>query len=197
MKRCKVYLESIPGSPYSQSAQHDTPKLDRESHDDYDVRTWREKCTTNKDGNVCIPAMALKQALDTTAFKLGVKVEGRRGATFKGFFASGFFCEQDVVIANGTGKPLTKKDAMQKTIQANADGVRGSGKRVTRRFPQFETWKGVASFVITDDILSEQIFEQHVKSCGIIVGVGRFRPEKGGINGRFRVTKVEWETFAV
>jgi hypothetical protein len=35
------------------------------------VRTWREKCTTNKDGSVCIPARTLKQAIDTVTFKLG------------------------------------------------------------------------------------------------------------------------------
>jgi hypothetical protein len=195
MKRCKVVIENIPGSPYSQSAQHDTPMLDRESHDDYDVRTWRNKCTTNSSGQVCIPAMALKQSIDTTASKLGMKVEGRRGATFKGFFSSGFFCESDVPLKNG--KALTPADAKMVAIQANADGVRGSGKRVTRRFPQFEKYQGEASFVITDDIITPTIFEQHVRSCGIIVGIGRFRPEKGGTNGRFRVIKIEWENFEI
>src|SRR5215204_421190 len=100
MRRCKVTIENIPGSPYSQSAQHNSPKQDRESHDDYDARTWREKCTTNQQGQVCIPAMALKQCIDTAAYKLGMKVEGRRGATYKSFFASGFFCEHDVPIKN-------------------------------------------------------------------------------------------------
>ena len=89
MRHVKVYIENIPGSNYSQSAKHDVPFLDRESHDDYDARTWREKCTVNREGVVCIPAMALKQSLDTCAYKLGIKVPARRGATFKTFFASG------------------------------------------------------------------------------------------------------------
>lgn len=195
MKRCQVYIENVPGSPYSQSAGHQTPKLDRESHDDYDIRTWQEKCTVNQGGQICIPAMALKQAIDTAAYKLGVKVEGRRGATYKNFFASGFFCEGDVPIANG--KALSKKDAVMKTISANADGIRGSGKRVTRRFPEFNKWSGVASFTITDDIITKEIFETHLRACGMIVGIGRFRPEKGGTNGRFRVTKIGWEELHV
>lgn len=190
MRQVKVYLESIPGSPYSQSVQHDVEMLDRESHDDYDARTWREHCTTNAKGQVCIPSMGLKQAVDLAAFKLGLKVPGRRGATFKSFFASGFFCNEDVPIANG--KALTKGDAAMVPISANSNGMRGSGKRVKRRFPQFDKWHGVAEFTITDDVITPDIFEQHVKAAGMIVGIGRFRPANGGTNGRFRVAKFEW-----
>jgi hypothetical protein len=193
MRKCKVSLENIPGSPYSQSAQHDTPKLDRETHEDHDARTWRDKCTVNASGQVCIPAMALKQCVDTAAYKLGVKVPGRRGAMFKSFFASGFICDGDVPIQNG--KAITKKDAELVKIQAHANGKRGSGSRVPRRFPQFPKWSGVAEFTIIDDIITPEIFELHLKASGMVVGLGRFRPENGGTNGRFRVTKVEWEEF--
>jgi hypothetical protein len=195
MKRCHALLENIPGSPYSQSAKHETPMRDRESHDDYDVRTWKEKCNTNSAGQVVIPAMALKQALDTCAQKLGMKIPGRRGATYKNFFASGVFCEADIPLSNG--KPLKKDDARMTKIHANPDGVRGSGKRVPRRFPEFDKWQGPATFIITDDIITKEVFEQHLKSCGIIVGIGRFRAEKGGLNGRFRVVKFEWEDFSI
>lgn len=193
MKQVKVNIEGIKGSPYSQSAKPQIPFLDRETHEDYEQRTWRERCTVNRDGQVCIPAMALKQAIDTCAYKLGLKVPNRRGATYKNFFASGFFCDHDVAIANG--KPITKADAESKTISANSDGVRGSGKRVPRTFPEFSVWHGVAEFTIVDDLITESIFEQHVKSAGIIVGIGRFRPEKGGTNGRFRATNFEWSVL--
>jgi hypothetical protein len=195
MRQVKIHLENIPGSPYSQSAKPQIPFLDRETHDDYEKRTWRDKCTTNKEGQVCIPAMALKQAIDTCAYKLGLKVPNRRGATYKSFFASGFFCDHDVPIANG--KPLRKEDAESKTISANADGRRGSGSRVPRTFPEFPSWNGVAELTIIDDLLTQSIFEQHVKSAGLIVGIGRFRPENGGTYGRFRVTKFEWKDIAL
>lgn len=191
MRHCRVWLENIPGSPYSQSADHEAPFLDRESHEDRDIRTWREKCTTNKDGQVCIPAMALKQAVDTAAFKLGEKVPNRRGAMFKSFFASGFFCDGDVPISNG--KPLTPKDANCVKISAHSTGKRGAGSRVPRRFPQFDKYHGVAEFTIVDDVITPEVFERHVKAAGIIVGIGRFRPENGGTNGRFRATKFEWQ----
>jgi hypothetical protein len=190
MRRCKIVIENIPGSPYSQSALHDAPMLDRESHDDYDARTWREHCTTTKDGQIAIPALAFKQCVDTAAWKLGMKVEGRRGATYKSFFASGFVIDGDVPLANG--KALTKNDAEQVAIWANSDGVRGSGKRVRRRFPQFAPYQGVVECTVLDDIITQEIFVTHFKAAGIIVGIGRFRPEKGGTNGRFRVVKTDW-----
>lgn len=195
MKKCRAYLESHPGSPYSQSAQHAVAKNDRESHDDYDERTWRAKSTVNQDGQVCIPAMALKQSIDTAAYKLGEKVPGRRGATYKNFFASGFICDVNIPLSNG--KPLTTENAEKIIINANADGVRGSGKRVLRRFPAWPAWQGIAEFTITDDIITDDVFERHLRAAGSIVGIGRFRAEKGGTNGRFRVTKTEWETISL
>lgn len=191
MKQCKITIKGLPTSPYSQSAKYETPVLDRESADDYDTRTWRDHCTVNSDGIVCIPSMAIKQGLDRTAQKLAIKVPGRRGATFKSFFQSGVFCNANAPIKNGQW--LKPEDGDCALIYANADGVRGSGKRVWRRFPAFHDWHALIECVVVDDIITNPIFEQTFKAFGIIVGIGRFRPENGGINGRFRVEKFEWE----
>ena len=80
-------------------------------------------------------------------------------------------------------------------IQANSDGVRGSGKRVPRAFPVFNRWQAEFDFLITDNIITEAIFEETIKAAGVIVGLGRFRAEKGGRNGRFNVTRIDWEDF--
>jgi hypothetical protein len=197
MRKCKAMIRGV--SPYSSSRQtdYDIPHLDREGHDDYDKRVWRMKSTVNDAGHVCIPAMAWKQAIDTSAFKLGLKVPNRRGSTYKSFFASGFFTETDTPISSTPGKLLTRDDAKPVTISANSDGVRGSGKRVPRCFPVWDQWVAEPVFIITDDILTPDIFEQHLRAAGVIVGVGRFRPEKGGVNGRFSVVSVDWEDYVI
>jgi hypothetical protein len=198
MRICRSWIEAIPGSPYSQSGFLDeVPMLDRESHEDYDARVWREHCTTNGSGQICIPAMAFKQTVDVAAFKTGMKVPGRRGATYRNFFASGFFCNGDVPIANGSA--LTKADADMTAIWASSTGRRGGsgGSRVKRRYPEFKKWHGVVEFTIVDDIITPDIFEHHLKIAGVIVGIGRFRPENGGTYGRFRVANFEWQEMAV
>jgi hypothetical protein len=135
--------------------------------------------------------MAFKQCIDTASYKLGMKVPGRRGAMFKSFFASGFICDHDVPISNG--RALSKDDAGMVTVSSNPSGQRGGGKRVPRRFPVFDKWHGVAEFTVIDDIVTREVFEHHVKAAGVVVGIGRFRPENGGMNGRFRAVRFEWE----
>lgn len=179
-----VSLESI--SPYSSSRMHDTPKLDKERPDEYEQRTWREKLTADEAEQAVIPAMAFKQALDRCAKVLGLQVPGKGKATFTKHFLSGCLCESDVQLG-------VKKDQVQSvTINAHADGVRGSGKRVKRTFPVIPKWAATAKFIILDDAITKDVFERVMKESGQFVGVGRFRPENGGLNGRYKATKFEW-----
>lgn len=184
MRNVTVHLEST--SPYSQSRMHDAPKLDKETHDAYERRTWREKSTYDADGIVEIPAMGIKQSLDRAAKVLGEQIPGKGKATYSKFFTSGVLCTSNVSIG------IHKDEIGSVTINANSDGMRGSGKRVKRTFPQTPQWSGVAEFVILDDTITPDVFERTLTTAGQIVGVGRFRPENGGLNGRFRPTKFEW-----
>lgn len=184
MKIVEVRLESL--SPYSQSRMHDTPKMDREGADAYEQRTWREKCTVNADGIVCVPAMAFKQMLDASAKLLGIQIPGKGKSTFSKHFRAGVICESDVAL----GVKKEKVEAV--TINANADGIRGSGKRVKRTFPLIPQWQGTARFVIFDDTITREMFERHLTEAGRFVGIGRFRPENGGLYGRFRPVKFLW-----
>lgn len=181
-----VEVDLVSTAPYSQSRQHAAPKLEKETHDAYDKRTWREKCTTNEDGIICIPAMAFKQALDVAAKMLGMQIPGKGKSTYTKHFKAGVICESDVAIG------VHKDEVASVTINANADGVRGSGKRVARTFPQVPAWKGTARFAVLDDTITTEVFERHLTEAGRFVGVGRFRPENGGLNGRFKPAGFRW-----
>ena len=181
-----VEVDLVSTAPYSQSRQHTAPKLEKETHDAYDKRTWREKCTTNDDGIICIPAMAFKQALDVAAKMLGMQIPGKGKATYTKHFRAGVICESDVPIG------IHVDDVPSITINANADGVRGSGKRVQRTFPQVPNWTGTARFAVLDDTITREVFERHLVEAGRFVGIGRFRPENGGLNGRFKPVEFRW-----
>lgn len=183
-----VEVDFVGISPYSQSRQHNTPKIEKETWDDHEKRTWREKCNVNEKGEIVIPAMAFKQALDAVAKRLGDQIPGKGKSTYTKHFVGGVICEEDVVLPG-----CFKKDCPGITISANPDGVRGSGKRVMRTFPQWSKWSGKARFVVMDDTVTPEVFERSFREAGRFIGVGRFRPVNGGLNGRFQANKFVWQ----
>lgn len=185
MYRAIVSIKGL--APLSQSKMHDAPKLDGESHSDYDARTWREKCNYDGDGTVFVPAMAFKQAMDIAAKRLAIPDPDNKRANLTKFFVSDVICEANLSIG------VNKDDMPCVRINANSDGVRGSGKRVLRTLPQIQEWKGDTSFLIMEEKIKPEIFERVLAAAGRSVGVGQFRPEKGGLNGRFEIASMHIE----
>jgi len=185
----KVTATLVGRSPYSPSRYHGTPKLNKENALDYSHRTWREHCTYEKGTDketgesiniIAIPAMAIKMGLDTAAGKLKDKAKGRKEWT--SYFVSGVAPAEQCF---SLGIDLSTIDFID--IWANSDGVRGSGKRVMRRYPVIPKWSAPISLDILDDSIPEDVIERYLTEAGNLVGIGRFRPEKGGFNGRFLV----------
>lgn len=186
MKTAIASLESI--SPYSQSRSYswDVEHLPRERPDEYEERTWRHKCHTNGDGKIFIPPMAFKQALDRAAQMLSIQIPGKGKKTYNAYFTAGVLCIEPLLL------PLTKEEVNMDRIFANADGKRGSGKRVWRNFPRIDSWKGDVRFEVLADEIGEDVFLQHLTQAGSFVGIGRFRPQSGGYYGRFVIKKITW-----
>lgn len=178
-------------TPLSQSRQHDAPKLDGESAGDYDVRTWREKLNTDtRNGKrvVVIPAHGIMQCLTAAAKYSKRQIPGQGKATWTQKFAAGIAILEDPAIAG-----IDPAEVEGITISANADGLRGSGKRVPRRFPIMREWSTTFDVYILDNVITQPVFTEMVGIAGMFVGLGRFRPEKGGTNGRFRMTAIDWQ----
>lgn len=176
-------------TPLSQSRQHDDPKLDGERPDDYDKRTWRSKLNTaTRDGKptVVIPAHGLHQAIAAAAKYSKRQIPGQGKATWTAKFTAGITLLEDPALG------ISPEAVEAVTISANADGIRGSGKRVPRKFPVIPQWSTTFDVVILDPIITPEIFGEMLEMAGMFIGIGRFRPEKGGTNGRFRVDAVEW-----
>ena len=177
-------------TPYSQSRQHDEPKLEGENHEAYDVRTWRSKLSiSDRDGapTVVIPAHGLHQSIASAAKYSKRQIPGQGKATWTAKFLSGITLMEDPALF------IDPASVGSVTISANADGVRGSGKRVPRRFPILPQWETTFDVYILDPIITQEVFKEMVEIAGMFIGIGRFRPEKGGTNGRFRITKLVWE----
>lgn len=187
MKLAIATLKSI--SPYSQSQFVDVPKLEKEGADDYEMRTWRERCHATKDGNVFIPPMAFKKSLETAARFLSMSIKGKGKSTYTKHFKAGVLVTDGLVLSE-------KKDTIEgEVFFVDAQGKAG-GSRVKRKFPVIRDWDGVVTFYVLDETITKDVFEAHLKEAGNFIGIGRFRPENGGFYGRFSVEKFQWKDAA-
>lgn len=185
LRTATVRLESL--SAYSQSKRIWAKKEDNESHDDFEERSWKERLTL-KDGKVYIGPMSFKKALQGAAGMLGDKVPGQGGAAkFVKHFVAG------VMITDGIVTDYTPDTVLSEKIGCNSKGKRGGSIDVARRFPMIPKWSGQLQFYIYDPHITSDVFRKHLEAAGLMIGVGRFRPENGGYLGTFRIVDFKWE----
>lgn len=183
----KEILVTIEGrAPYSQSRPHKTEKLDREQHDDFEKRTWRERLHCDAAGNVIIPTMAFKNCLSEAAKFLSMQIPGKGKATYTKHFEAGVLCLEPLRL------DITRDQAEGEWLFLPSDGRRGGGKRVYKCYPVIHQWGGTVPFIILDEIITEPVFRAHIEAAGRFIGIGRFRPRNNGFYGRFAVTSIDW-----
>jgi hypothetical protein len=196
VKSANVYL--VGESPYSQSrhySKEDVPPLAKELHDAYEQRTWRHRMHTTKEGHVEIPGPAFAHALKSAAKRLKLQVPGKGRVEYTKYFEAG------VMVTTGIVLPIKAAECPFDKLFVPSDGRPGGGKRVTKWFPRVDAWEGRVTFYIFDDIITSDVFKQVLTAAGMLVGIGRFRPENRGFYGRFSVKTIEWmeeeETLAL
>jgi len=197
----RIMTARIEGTaPYSQSRRYDhaVPKKNKEAPDAYDQRTWREHCSVDVGGFVCIPGMSIKMAIDTAAKKLQEKVPGKGQLKWGGLVMGGVV-PSDIMFRIYVGKNAVKKDDIDYVdLWCDSKGMRNGKSRVMRRYPIIaKGWSADISLDITDDSLPADLLERYLREAGLIVGIGRFRPENGGMNGRFIVKRVSWSALSL
>ena len=187
MKTALLKIVSEPGSPLTQSRKHSEPKLERELPDAYDERTWKLHAHVDEKGRIRIPAFALKCSLVAAAKYSGDQIPGKGKSTWTKKFQCGVIIPEDAITNR------TQSDLRKITISANSDGVRGSGTRVDRRFPQLISWEATVKVIIGDEIITKERLLQYFSLAGNLIGIGQYRPENGGTNGRFTVEVISYQ----
>jgi hypothetical protein len=186
----KIAIAHLVGeSPYSQCKNVDkleVPMKAKELHDDYETRTWRHRMHVTKSGHVEIPGTCFAVAIKTAAKRLGIPVPGKRGQMFGKFFEAG------VMVTDGITLPIKASEVPGERLFVPSDGKPGGGKRVYKTFPRIDAWEGQVKFYVFDDIITADVFKQVLVGAGMLVGIGRFRPENRGFYGRFSVKSIRW-----
>jgi hypothetical protein len=168
-------------TPYSQSRALQSDKNREETHDDFDKRIWQEHLHVGTDGVFFIPAVSIIQGMASAASYLGKGGELKKKGQAN--WAENFRCG----LAMARGPVIEGSPPRPERVYCNADGKRGSGKRVWRTFPIFDEWSATFEIHILDDTIPEEVFIRVVNAFGLFIGIGRYRPQNGGYLGRFTV----------
>jgi len=199
MRKALIQVTGL--SDYCQSRFHGSDKLNKETADAYEQRTWRNKAHINRDGFVYIPGLAFKKCIAEAAKYLSLSIPGKGKSTYTKHFQSGVLVFGNPVIYGADGEPIHKDDIDQadscyrgETLFVPASGVAGDGKRVHRTFPVVSPgWTCEVEFIISDDIITQEVFEQIFSTAGMLIGVGSFRVRNQGVWGTFRHKVIEWQ----
>jgi len=171
-------------SPISFSAPILTKKNTGEKHDVFENRIWKERLHRDKDGQILIPAQALKLCLESIARYLSESVPGKGKKTYTKYIEAGLMIEKHLIIG---------KKYESERLFVPSDGKKGGGKRVWKNFPLVKEWQAMAEIILIDPILMDEpdVIGRYLIAAGKFIGLGRWRPEKGGLYGRFSVEKFE------
>lgn len=182
-------------SPYSQSKYIDTeafPKNGKETPDAYEKRSWDKRIHLDSQGIPFMPAMSLKKCIEGAASYSG-KIPGQGQATYTKPTKSGLLITDNIELRVGD-RPARFEDWEGEWLFLDAQGKNGD-KRVKRRMPRLSNWSAIAKIYVLNEVFSDEILEKILIDAGRFVGVGRFRPEKGGFYGRFTVQDLDISDF--
>lgn len=183
MKRYRATIKGL--TPYSQSKHHETPALEKEGKGDYEQRTWRNRMHVDKNGDVFIPPMSLKNCLSEAAKFLSIQIPGKGKSTYTKHFEAGIMVMDPIPLG------IKAAEVPGEALFVPSDGIRGSGKRVTRVFPRIDEWGGDFEIIVVDETITKPVLLKHLQEAGNLIGIGRFRPRNNGFYGRFSVESLE------
>jgi hypothetical protein len=134
----------------------------------------REAMYVTDSGSPGVPAMAIKSAIISAAHRdIGVE----RTLVKKSLF---LVCsDSKMVLEMDCDEPVIKEDAVRV----------GQGSADLRYRPYFHRWAVDLTFEIDAELLRVEDLLNLIDRAGFGVGIGEWRPEKGGEYGRFQVDR--------
>lgn len=166
-------------------------RRDDEAHDAFDERTALTRVRLDENNNVAISSQGLKKAILVGATRLNIKVPGGGGkATFKARLTAALLVTQEAFAVYKNGKLVTLDDLSIEAIDVPANPDKPKGPRVTRRFPKlYGTWEAACSYLLTDEMITEDLMLKHIRAAGIFDGIGTFRVGTGQSHGLFSIAE--------
>jgi hypothetical protein len=115
------------------------------------------------------------------------KLKGSRKSAKFVVPAAVLMMDDAVVITNGDGQTPCKDFE----VDSRPVVIPATKGRVMRHRPRFDCWGATFTLRINDTILPTEFIQQLLTEGGCQIGIGDYRPEKGGPFGTFQI--VEWK----
>lgn len=180
----RVEFDIVGMTPLSFGRAFVTPREQGEDADVYERRVWRERMHTTDAGEVYIPPLMMKRALEATARYMSESVPGKKRATFTKHFMAGCLIADPILLG------IQAKDVACDRLLVASDGKPNSkGGKVMRNFPLIPHWRGHVVVHLLDPVLQkhwDKVIE-YAENAGSFNGLGRFAPRVGGYYGRYTV----------
>lgn len=134
----------------------------------------KEAMYVTQDGDPGVPAMAVKSSIISAAHKdIGIEKTLVKKALF-------IVCDDaTMVLKMDCDEPVIKEDPVRV----------GQGSADLRYRPYFYRWAVALTFEIDAELLQVEDLLNLIDRAGFGVGIGEWRPEKGGEYGRFQVDR--------
>jgi len=113
----------------------------------------------------------------------GHKIKGTRKSAKFVVPAAVLVMADEIIVRNGDGKSPAKGfevDSRPVTIPATKG-------RIMRHRPRFDDWSAQFNVRVNEQILAPEFVHQLLTEGGQQIGIGDFRPEKGGPFGTFQI----------
>lgn len=137
----------------------------------------------DKEGHFYFPGAAIPRMLREAGSNH--KMRGSRKSAKFVVPAAVRMMEDAVLIRNGDGKTLAKDFE----VDSRPVVIPATKGRIMAHRPRWDCWSAQFTIVINDDILPVDFVNQLLVEASQQIGVGAFRPEKGGPFGTFLVEK--------
>jgi hypothetical protein len=132
-----------------------------------------------QDGTLYLPGAAIARLLREAG--AAHKQRGSRRSIKYIVPAAVLVAEDAITLHNGAPLTAFEVDSRPVTIPATKG-------RIMRHRPRLDAWQATFTLEVNDDLLPVEVIHQLLTEGGTGIGVGDFRPERGGPFGRFQIT---------
>lgn len=179
LMHCDRYANPLDPATKAHKVLTSKKKKTEDDHESIAKSEWRGSLYHDKDLGPYLPTASLRAALvnGATLRKLGKTV--KRGTLIL----------EDKAALEYKG-PRDPDEMVNDNRFIDCRSVCVQGKRLMRYRPVFDNWSVNIEILFDDQLIDRADLLLSMEEAGRLIGVGDFRPDKGGTFGRFAVEEV-------